>query len=177
MKAVALEHARCACQAKLQHPPLRPRFLTVAEAVVKKSKSKGRTGRPPRYSPEIRAAASAALLAGQSVSAVAKEYKIPKGTVSSWRKRRDGSGDFATQKADATQSPSLPPSDPAIGDLLLTLLKENLKGLIAGAQLMQDLDWLRTQGATEVGTLLGITNDKTVRMLEALDRSATEAKE
>jgi transposase-like protein len=127
---------------------------------------------PPKtskHSPEVRAAAIAALLAGQSVSAVAKEYNLPKGTVSNWKNHgpvQGGSDAKRTQKA----TERIP-----IGELLNTLVEENLKALIAGARLTQDLTWLRTQGATEVGTLLGITCDKTVRMLEAMAKSRAEA--
>lgn len=116
-----------------------------------------------RYSPEKRAAAEAALLAGQSVSAVAREYNLPKGTVSAWRTRREAPGvaDGATQK-DGKES---------IGDLLLTLLESNIRGLIAASAVLQDADWVRDQDASELGVFLGITHDKVVRMLEAMDRS------
>lgn len=116
------------------------------------------------HDPEIRAAAIAALLAGQSVSAVAKEYKLPKGTISNWKLRHAAklSGD-GTQKDDDAES---------IGDLLVKLLRANIRGLISIAGVMQDKEWLRAQGAAEVGTLGGITHDKVVRMLEAMDRSS-----
>lgn len=114
------------------------------------------TKRP--HDPEIRAAVVAALLAGQSVSQVAREYEIPKGTVSAWKRR--GVARDATQKTEG------------VGALLLELLEANLRGLIAASALLQDEAWLREQGAAELGTLLGITHDKTVRMLEAMDRSA-----
>jgi transposase-like protein len=38
------------------------------------------------YTDETKAAVMAALLEGQSVPSVAKEYDIPKGTVSNWKK-------------------------------------------------------------------------------------------
>lgn len=121
------------------------------------------------YNPEIRAAALAALLAGQSVSQVAKEYRIPKGTVSNWKNRRASEvPNDGTQKAQPTEQSE------SVGDLLVKLLRANLDGLIAAAAVMQDAEWLRKQGATELGTFLGITHDKTVRMLEAMDRSAAE---
>jgi transposase-like protein len=41
------------------------------------------------YSEEIKAAVMAALLTGQSVSEVAKEYKIPEGTIYSWKSRQN----------------------------------------------------------------------------------------
>jgi transposase-like protein len=39
------------------------------------------------YSKETKAAVMGALLMGQSVSAVAREYDIPKATVSNWKSR------------------------------------------------------------------------------------------
>jgi hypothetical protein len=109
--------------------------------------------------PEVKAAVVAALLAGQSISQIAKQFKIPKGTVSNWKKRMaQGVQENGTQNG--------------IGDLLVELVRENLKGLMAGAALLQDPVWMRKQGAAEVGTFLGITHDKTMRMLEAMDRSA-----
>lgn len=118
------------------------------------------------YPPETKAAALAALLAGQSVSAVAREYQIPKGTVSNWKTRRAGVSDVpdaGTQKAES------------IGDLLVTLLEQNIRGLIAASAVMQDPEWVKRQEASELGVFLGITHDKVVRMLEAMDRSAGPA--
>jgi hypothetical protein len=112
-----------------------------------------------KHSAEVRAAATAALLAGQSVSQVAKEYSLPKGTVSSWRARA-GAGN-ATQKVDADD----------IGTLLVTLLRANIRGLISIAGVMNDPKWVREQSAAELGTFLGITHDKVVRMLEAMGNS------
>lgn len=113
------------------------------------------------HSPDIRAAAVAALLAGQSVSAVAKEYKLPKGTVSSWKKRTQVDLS-ATQKEDGK----------SIGELLVDLLTANLRGLISASSILQDREWVKQQGAAELGTFIGITHDKVIRMLEAMDRSA-----
>lgn len=121
------------------------------------------------YSTETKAAALAALLEGQSVSAVAREYKIPKGTVSAWKQRKvaalqSSASETAAAASDATQKD-------AIGTLLLDLVAANLKGLIAAAGVMQDEAWLRKQSASELGVFLGITHDKVVRMLEAMDAS------
>ena len=44
-----------------------------------------------KYSDEIKAAVMASLLAGQSISNVASEYKIPEGTVKGWSARLNGS--------------------------------------------------------------------------------------
>lgn len=112
------------------------------------------------YSPEVRAAATAALLAGQSVSSVAEQYNIPKGTVSNW-KNRTGVPSGETQKGSQ------------IGDLLVQLLESNIRGLISASSVLRDQSWVREQGAAELGTLIGITHDKVIRMLEAMDRAST----
>lgn len=116
------------------------------------------------HDPEIRAAATAALLAGQSVSSVAREYKLSRGTVSAWKRR--GMPDIvptATQKRRD-----------AIGELLLELLEENVKALIAATRVMQDDGYLRNQNAVELGTMFGISYDKVIRMLEAYNASEND---
>lgn len=107
-----------------------------------------------RYSDAEKAAALAALLTGQSLDAVAAEYSIPRSTLDSWRNPRRPK-QFETQK------------NSRIADLLIEYLETNLKALQAQAQLTADPDWLREQGAQEVGVLHGIMTDKAVRLLEA----------
>lgn len=106
----------------------------------------------------------AALLAGQSVSKVAEEYAIPKGTVSSWKNRKVAkvASAAAVDATDATQK------NRDVGDLLHKLITANLTGLIAVAELLTDREWLKSQGAAELATLAGVTCDKTVRLLEAM---------
>jgi transposase-like protein len=114
------------------------------------------------HSPEVKAAVIAALLAGQSVSQVAKAHKLPKGTVSNWKNRK--AEGVRSVPGDETQKES-------IDDLIVTLVRESLKGLIAGARVAQDDVWMKRQTAAELGTFLGILNDKTARMLEAISES------
>lgn len=114
------------------------------------------------HSPETRAAVVAALLAGQSVSSVAREYNLPKGTVSAWKNRTEtpGVAESATQKGSQ------------IGDLLVELLETNIRGLINAASVLHNAAWLADQNAAELGTFIGITHDKVIRMLEAMDRAS-----
>ena len=69
------------------------------------------------YSNEMKAAVMAALLQGQSVSSLAKEYKIPKGTVSNWKRKAQSEADGV--QPDRTQKKE-------IGDLLVEYLQANL---------------------------------------------------
>ena len=93
------------------------------------------------HSDETKAAAMAALLAGQSVSSVAKEYKLPKGTVSDWKRKAAktvaGVGENPTQKSE-------------IGDLLLTLVKTNVAALISMSEVMGEKEWARAQSGAEM---------------------------
>lgn len=113
-----------------------------------------------KYDETTRAAVMAALLEGQSVSSVAREYQIPKGTVSNWRRSVErGVRSDCTQKGD-------------MGDLLLELLRSNVESLIAISRATQDPEWIKKQDAAELGTFFGIKHDKAVRMVEALNGSS-----
>jgi len=109
------------------------------------------------HAPEVRAAATAALLSGQSISAVAKEYDIPRSTVGRWR--TEPIPDLGIQKRE-------------IGDLLLEYLQENLITLKAQAKAFGDPDWLKLQGAQELAILHGVMTDKAVRLIEAMSKNA-----
>ncbi len=110
---------------------------------------------------EIKAQVMAALLAGQSVSSAAREYKIPKGTVSGWRKEalvkmeRSQVGEDPTQKSVT------------IDDLLLDYVHVNLVTLRAQSEFFRDKEWLKQQPASELAVLHGVVADKTIRILEA----------
>ena len=108
------------------------------------------------YSDETKAAVMSALLAGQSISQVAKEYNIPKGTVSYW-KNNLGGRENPTQKKE-------------IGDLLIDYLRTTLEALKAQAEHFKDVKWLRKQSAESAAVLHGVMTDKAIRLIEALSR-------
>lgn len=111
------------------------------------------------YSEETKAAAMSALLAGQSVSEVAKKYEIPVGTVKGWR-----------SKAGADQPvPTLKKTK--IGELLVEYLETNLATLRVQSEKFGDPSWIEKQPASEMAVLHGVMADKTVRILEALGNS------
>ena len=111
------------------------------------------------YAPETKAAVMAALLAGQSVSSVAKEYSIPKGTVSGWKQK--AANIAAGVVPDTTQKDE-------IGELLLDYLRTSLKSLKAQAEHFGNKSWLTTQEADQLAVLHGVQTDKAIRLLEAL---------
>lgn len=115
------------------------------------------------YSNETKAAVMAALLTGQSISEIAAEYKIPAGTVKSWKSRQGGDSVavVATEKKAE------------IGDLLFDYLRTMLRTLKVQAEHFGDKTWLAKQSAADLAILHGVSIDKAVRLLEALDGGDT----
>lgn len=117
------------------------------------------------YDPAVKAAATAALMAGQSINSVAREYNLPKGTVGDWKDaanaHSDGVGSDPTQKDE-------------VGNALLGYLRANLHALRVQAELFADRAWLEKQEAQEIAVLHGIMTDKAVRLLEALSAGESE---
>jgi transposase-like protein len=111
------------------------------------------------YSEETKAAAMAALLTGQSISEVAKEYEIPVGTVKGWRSKAGSDQPVPTQKKAK------------VGDLLVEYLETSLATLRVQSQKFGDADWIEKQPASEMAVLHGVMADKTIRILEALGNS------
>lgn len=121
----------------------------------------GRPGDMPRgkpHSDETRAAVLSALLAGQSLNAVAREYHISNATVISWR---DAAG-MAT-------SPVQPEKRAELGDLIAEYLRDVLATLSIQARAVRDETWLKRQPASELAVLHGVLADKAIRILSALD--------
>lgn len=116
------------------------------------------------YSDELKAAAMAALLTGQSVSSVAKEYKIPKGTVSSWKDKAHELANRGGVESDSTQKKEI-----AIGELITIYLETNLDTLRKQAAFFSDERWLSRQSASELAVLHGVLADKAIRILEAAE--------
>lgn len=119
------------------------------------------------YSPEAKAAVMAALLAGQSVSSVAREYQIPKGTVSRWNRDKHTAIVGGTPRTD--------PKKERIGELVLTYLEKSLEALIAQSEVFADPKWIRKQSASELAVLHGVGVDKVFRIAEALAPKGEDA--
>lgn len=107
------------------------------------------------HTEETKAAVLAALLEGQSLSQVARDWRLPKSTVARWK--AECSGTVGPEK------------QAEIGELLLGYLRENITTLRAQAEKFRDSQWLDKQPAAEVAVLHGVLADKAVRLLEALE--------
>jgi len=109
----------------------------------------------------------AALLAGQSVTEIARQYHINKATIIAWRRAAAADGSFLDElrpEADVRLA--------EIGDLVATYLREVLATVCVQAELFRDKAWLAKQPASEAAVLHGVMVDKAIRILEAIDSTA-----
>ncbi len=113
------------------------------------------------YGPEVKAAVMAALLAGQSIREVAREYSIPKSTVGAWSKEKTGVQYVPDEKKEE------------IGDLLVEYIRLSLESLKVQVQHFGDKTWLTNQDADALAVLHGVQTDKAIRLLEAIASAAT----
>jgi hypothetical protein len=111
------------------------------------------------YSQETKAAVMAALLTGQSIRYVAKEFGIPVGTIKAWKSYRANGHNVALVTTEKKQ---------AIGDLILIYLNELFTTLHVQMKVFADETWLKQQSAGEAAILHGVIADKGIRLLEAL---------
>ena len=109
-----------------------------------------------QYDAATKAAVMAALLSGQAVNAVAKEYNIPASTISNWK--------AATKLENAIDQEQRY----EIGDLLLVYLREILNALTLQAKHFGKAAWLDSQSADSLAVLHGVAADKAIRIIEAL---------
>lgn len=110
------------------------------------------------HSEETKAAVMAALLAGQSVCGVAKQYKIPKSVVSGWKSSLPDEQfeQVRTQKGERIEA------------LLFGYLAANLTALEAQARVATDEQYLRKFPPQQLAVLHGVMADKGIRILEAI---------
>lgn len=103
----------------------------------------------------------AALLAGQSVDEVAKEYNLPQQTVSEWKSQIDPAkfGELRLKK------------EIDFGGLLAGYLEETITTLQAQARFFRNETWLQQQPASDLAVLHGVQADKAIRLLEAIERA------
>ena len=115
------------------------------------------------HDPATKAAVVAALLTGQGVNAVAREYHIPQRTVSDWKKAADAlvSGAVRSEKERID-----------ISDALTRYLSTALATLVVQLQHAASPTWLADQDAAGLAVLHGVLVDKVIRLLEAAEAGA-----
>lgn len=108
------------------------------------------------YDDATKAAVMAALLAGQGIMEISKQYGVNPSTIRNWR-----SANNLENAIDQEQRYE-------IGDLLLAYLRESLNALRLQAQHFGQAAWLANQNAADLAVLHGVQTDKAIRIIEAL---------
>lgn len=102
----------------------------------------------------------ASLLAGQGVTEVAKEYNLPDSTVSDLRKQLESQfGELRNKKGQE------------IEELLFGYLKSSITALDAQAKVVSGREYIIKQPADSLAVLHGVMADKSIRLLEAIERA------
>lgn len=114
---------------------------------------KGRTEHPA----EVRAAVTAALLAGQGVSELARQYKLDHSVISKWK----------ASLSPETITEIHRKKGERIDNLVFECLCTTLEALRAIAANAAKDSYIQKQPANELAVLYGVMADKTVRILEA----------
>lgn len=119
------------------------------------------------HSDETRAAVMAALLAGQGVNEVAREYNLDSGLVSRWKKSipENELQQVAVQKKEH------------IGDLVEAHLRASLTACVNIANIANNNDWISKQSGDSLAVFYGVLSDKSIRLLEAGQRAQERARE
>jgi|SRR5215471_798141 len=112
------------------------------------------------HSPELRAQVVAAVLAGTSVAAVAKQFGLAKRTVANWCETVQV-GTVGTEHRARTREDRLR----EIEDLLLDLVAEHALTLRAELQAAARTEWLEKQSAADLAQLVVAQRDTLIRLL------------
>jgi hypothetical protein len=119
------------------------------------------------YTPEVKAAVMAALMEGQSIREASRTTGVPKTTVQHWNEELRGM---------VGRVPTVPSTKKGqINELLVDLLIAKLESLIALSEHSGDKKWLQSQDASAVAMLLGVSDDKVMRMLEKFEGDKSES--
>jgi len=116
--------------------------------------------RGKKHSDEVRAQVMASLLAGQGVNEVAAEYNLPDSTVSDLKRELEQQFGELRNKKGAE-----------IEELLFGYLKSNLTALKAQSDVASEREYIFKQSASDLAVLHGVMADKSVRLLEAIERA------
>jgi transposase-like protein len=119
------------------------------------------------YAPEVKAAVMAALMEGQTIRKAADDHGVSKSTVAAWSKEAEGIIAASVQFVPDTKKER-------IKELLIDLVIAKIESQIAINQHTHDKEWLMKQDASALAMLLGVGDDKLIRLLEKFGGARTD---
>lgn len=121
--------------------------------------------RGKKHGDDLQAQVMAALLAGQGVNEVAREYNLSKSVVS--RIKNSATGE-ALERLE-------PKKGEQIEVLLFNYLTTTLRTLEQQSEIVGEREYVTKQPAGELAVLHGVMADKAIRLLEAAERARVPA--
>ena len=109
----------------------------------------------------------AALMDGQTLRQIEREHGVSKSTVAAWGKEAEAIVSGVRTVPDNKKE--------QIQGLLIDLFIAKLESQIALAEHAGDKQWLMKQDASAVAMLLGVSDDKLVRLLEKYESDGADA--
>lgn len=110
------------------------------------------------HSNEVKAAAVAAVLAGESVSSVAKQFGVSRAAIVEWRDKTGITGEV---------TPVAQQKKHDLGMQVYGLLEDSIAHLRFQLRVTADEEWIKRQTANDLAIYHGVIADKTVRLLAA----------
>ncbi len=107
---------------------------------------------------DVKAAAIAALILGDSPTVIAERYNLPRGTVRNWKPE-------AEKLAEVSRV-----SGGGIIDLVENYVESGLVSLTAQAKQAGDPEWLRKQSAKDLAALHGGMTERTFHLLALVSK-------
>jgi transposase-like protein len=120
-----------------------------------------------KHSDATRAAVISALLQGQGVNEVAREYNLDSGLVSRWKKAIP---EQELQQVTAQKKEN-------IAELVENHLRASLIACANIANVAKNNDWVSKQSGDSLAVFYGVMSDKSLRLLEAAQNAARENKQ
>lgn len=108
----------------------------------------------------------ASLLAGQGVCEIAAQYNLPESTVTEWKSTLSLEQFVEIRRKKGEK----------IERLLFSYLTQTLETLEAQAKVVSEREYIVKQPADSLAVLHGVMADKSIRLLEAIERARIPAK-
>jgi transposase-like protein len=126
-----------------------------------------RGGARTQYPDTFKAEVLAEYAAGASLFALQRKYGVSPEAIQMWAGKyevsRAGSGVTSMQRDE-------------IGSLVVKYMQANLRGLVSGAEMLEDKEWMRQQSAEGIALFISTVHDKTVHLLSSMQANADAQK-
>jgi transposase-like protein len=120
------------------------------------------------FTPQVKAEVIALAASGVTYSEIAEITQVPVSTVYRW------SRDARALIPYGDPDPIIEKKE-RIKELIIELVIVKLESLIEMAKFVKDPAWLRNQDASDVAILMGVSDDKLMRILERMQNAGAQS--